>query len=602
MTTPEIWSGTSGPRTAKIVIVGEAQGSEEAEVNRPFVGPSGRVLDQMLLEAGIKRDECFVTNVVNARPPANDMSAWFEPGAPTLGGLSPGPQITAGLETLYAQIRAIAPKLVIACGNYPLWALTSRAGSQPDGPRPRTPSGILDFRGSQLYALESWKRDPKVGSGASGLLPVLPIAHPAAVLRDWTLRAPTVHDLRGRTPLALAGKWAPGNRLGGAPHVELLLEFERAHTALSALIATADIRASGGRTLDLVCDIETWRASLITCVGLSPHDGLAFVFPLVTLGAEKGTIKSFWTVEQECILLRLLCLVLQHPAVRLIGQNFLYDRAFLWDQFRLELKTLWDTLVAQNLLFLGTQKDLGYLSSLYCRHHVYWKNSNKDWSLDLSDGLETHLRYNGEDCCRTFEIYTEQRRALQEIEPSEARLKLWPAELAKIELAWSMQKRGTRVNETARSALALRLIEARTALAEWLESVVPQTVLDAEGATPKSGTRWFASSQQTAVLLYEVLGLRIQRDRKTGSVSTADEALGTLREAYPRLSGLFDALLEFRSLRVLFSTFVEAKLEWNGRFAPAFNPAGTSTFRFSSSKNPFKRGGNAQNIPQGDEE
>lgn len=53
-----------GPRHAAVMLVGEQPGDREDLTGRPFVGPAGRVLDRALAEAGIDRDETFVTNAV----------------------------------------------------------------------------------------------------------------------------------------------------------------------------------------------------------------------------------------------------------------------------------------------------------------------------------------------------------------------------------------------------------------------------------------------------------------------------------------------------------------------------------------------------------
>jgi DNA polymerase len=55
----------------RLVIVGEAPGATEDETGRPFVGRSGALLDQLLGEAGLRRDEAAVLNIVKCRPPAN---------------------------------------------------------------------------------------------------------------------------------------------------------------------------------------------------------------------------------------------------------------------------------------------------------------------------------------------------------------------------------------------------------------------------------------------------------------------------------------------------------------------------------------------------
>src|SRR5271169_3095032 len=57
-----------GPLTAKIALIGEAWGDREEKDGRPFVGPAGQALDRLLSSADINRFDCFVTNVVKARP------------------------------------------------------------------------------------------------------------------------------------------------------------------------------------------------------------------------------------------------------------------------------------------------------------------------------------------------------------------------------------------------------------------------------------------------------------------------------------------------------------------------------------------------------
>ena len=61
----------SGPSRAKVLIVGEAPGRQEDEGGEPFIGRSGQLLFRLLAEIGLVRDDCFVTNVVKCRPPAN---------------------------------------------------------------------------------------------------------------------------------------------------------------------------------------------------------------------------------------------------------------------------------------------------------------------------------------------------------------------------------------------------------------------------------------------------------------------------------------------------------------------------------------------------
>src|SRR3989344_8609415 len=60
-----------GSHTAKIMFIGEAPGKNEAATGRPFCGAAGRILDELLASAEIKREDVYITNIVKDRPPFN---------------------------------------------------------------------------------------------------------------------------------------------------------------------------------------------------------------------------------------------------------------------------------------------------------------------------------------------------------------------------------------------------------------------------------------------------------------------------------------------------------------------------------------------------
>src|SRR3989344_3204580 len=60
-----------GNENATIIFIGEAPGKKEAETGRPFVGAAGRVLDELLQGIGLKREDVFISTIVNDRPPEN---------------------------------------------------------------------------------------------------------------------------------------------------------------------------------------------------------------------------------------------------------------------------------------------------------------------------------------------------------------------------------------------------------------------------------------------------------------------------------------------------------------------------------------------------
>lgn len=99
-----------GPVDAKLVIVGEAPGFYEDKAGLPFVGDSGDLLTKMLLGIGIKREEVYICNVVQCRPPANR---------------TPEPEeLTACQGWLQAQLHLLRPTVLFALGVSASRALT----------------------------------------------------------------------------------------------------------------------------------------------------------------------------------------------------------------------------------------------------------------------------------------------------------------------------------------------------------------------------------------------------------------------------------------------------------------------------------------------
>ncbi len=167
----------SGPVPARIIIVGEAPGAEEERTGSPFMGASGNELTKMLAEAGINRNECFITNLIRIRPPGNDLSSFIAfkkkditPAHIPLRDKMVLKCVKEGYDLLLKEVEMADPNLIICLGNAAMWALTGKWG-------------ITEWRGS---VMKSDVVDRKV----------LVAYHPAAVLRQWSWRSVLVHDLR----------------------------------------------------------------------------------------------------------------------------------------------------------------------------------------------------------------------------------------------------------------------------------------------------------------------------------------------------------------------------------------------------------------------
>lgn len=580
-TSPDLWYGTSGPRDARIVIVGEAWGREEAGVRLPFVGASGMELTRMLADAGLSRDDCLLTNVVAARPPDNEMWRLFD-GKTELRGLYPSDFVLSELRRTHSQILAFPRALVIATGNYALWAMSNVTGNFPipNSNGVRAPNGIMNWRGSMIMT--------ETLDGHA--LPLLPIIHPAAILRDWPQRYITVHDLRSRVPMALAGDWQ-----ASAPPVLL------APPTFNECVARLDhwLRVLDKGKLRLAADIETYRG-LITCIGFADSEKFAMTIPFVRrVDQPTHLLDSWWTPKQEALIVLRLRKLLTHPRLDLEGQNFIYDTQYIAHHWGVTPYANFDTMYAWHVCFPGTPKALDYLSSLFCRYHRYWKEDHKEW--DLSDGDPgTLFRYNAEDCIRTYECATHIRQLVRQYGLSEQ----WDWMQRKRDLALSMMQRGVAIDQKLRDRIGYELMEKYNELAQELLRIIPQKWAGDPGksAKTKEPVLWFSSHKQLKWIFGEFLGIPIPTHRKHKTETLGKEALNELREKYPIWRPMFDLLADIRSVGVFITHFVRAPLDPDRRMRCSFNPAGTETFRWSSSKNAFGRGANLQNLPKGDED
>lgn len=152
-----------GPRDAKLVVCGEAPGAREDSIGKPFQGGAGWVLNELFDDAGIRRYQTFITNVLHVRPPDNKFE-WAYKKANVH-------HYFEGVLQLKKDLEEIRPNLILALGNHAMRALTNK-------------TGITDWRGSVLPC-----------TLVPGLK-VLPTVHPAFILRAFDYKAIAKFDFK----------------------------------------------------------------------------------------------------------------------------------------------------------------------------------------------------------------------------------------------------------------------------------------------------------------------------------------------------------------------------------------------------------------------
>jgi DNA polymerase len=174
-----------GAADAQIMFIGEGPGFYEDQQGRPFVGASGKFLDELLRGIGLDRKKVFIANVVKCRPPQNR---------------DPQPdEVAACGKHLDAQIETIAPKVIVTLGRHTMQRY---------------------FPGESVSRIHGQPR-------RKGDLIVVPMYHPAAALHQGNLRKVIEADfarlpgflsriLGGENPAAQPAAPAPSATAGRA--------------------------------------------------------------------------------------------------------------------------------------------------------------------------------------------------------------------------------------------------------------------------------------------------------------------------------------------------------------------------------------------------
>ena len=142
-----------GPTHAEIMFIGEGPGANEDKKGRPFVGASGKFLDELLAQAGVTRSDVFITNVVKCRPPGNRDPQPIEVETCTSNYLD-------------NQIKIVNPSIIVTLGRHSMSKF------------------IPDAKITQIHG-----QMQKVGKRF-----VIPMFHPAAALHQTRFRPMLLED------------------------------------------------------------------------------------------------------------------------------------------------------------------------------------------------------------------------------------------------------------------------------------------------------------------------------------------------------------------------------------------------------------------------
>ena len=143
-----------GPKNADIMFIGEGPGEQEDLQGEPFVGPAGKLLDDMLSIVDLSRENCYIGNIVKCRPPGNRDPKEEEQ--------------EACIDYLRNQVALIQPKIIVCLGRIAAMRII------------RTDYRITREHGTWVNKNGIW---------------MTAIYHPSALLRDASKRPETFEDI-----------------------------------------------------------------------------------------------------------------------------------------------------------------------------------------------------------------------------------------------------------------------------------------------------------------------------------------------------------------------------------------------------------------------
>lgn len=415
-----------GPENARIMLIGEAPGETEVKKGEPFTGLAGRALNDMLAEAGIARDACYVTNLVKYRPAANKFSNFYERRG---GKKVAGALLLEGLEEVRTEIARVRPNVIVLLGSYPLKLLADR-------------DGITNWRGSVLETCYG---------------KVIPTIHPASVLRNWQYRPAVVSDLTRVAENANSPEISISRR-------ELVVSYN----SEEALHELEKVKEAGA----VAFDIET-ESDQVTCISFSTDGKRSVCIPFWygSSGSlhEAGVESRIWSAIRD---------ILESERPGKIAHNGSYDIGFLKRVYGIDSRGYtFDTMLGLHALYLELPKSLAFATSLYT-DQPYYKFMRK------TDSMDTHFRYNAMDSCVTYEIY---EKLASELASDGLDVFYRDYIHALVEPLLSMELRGVRFDTERRNKLRA---EYRAAIKELGETLTRQVGHELNVHSHPQMTKW----------------------------------------------------------------------------------------------------------------
>lgn len=539
----------AGPFNAQVMFIGEAPGYHEDKSGRPFVGASGRYLNDTLFFVGLSRESVYITNVIKCRPPKNR---------------DPLPnEVELCSHYIYRELFAVNPQVIVTLGRFSMRLFLSGVTITEAHGKPRYVKGQIIF----------------------------PMYHPAAVLRNQALIPVFRQDMERVVDLIKHGMPTQLDNVSGlfANLVEPKKIEDEKSSENQGEIHTADWHSYtlNGQTNEvdlsykLVTDntkldriIKDLAAQPIVSIdtettGLDPISDKLLLLQIAT--PEKVYIFDGTAVDAHP-----LKSVLENEQILKLLQNAKFDYKFIKQQLGISLNNIYDTMLAERVLTAGISRRISLAAMSKDMFNI---SLDKSIRISFTEGVghlsDEQLKYAAEDVVLLFFIYEQQQQRLKHHKLEhiaklefDAVIPIAEMELAGIGIDVAAWKKMLADHQALRD-------QAEHDVIELLSPGIPQTTMFEDVSSINLG------SQPQVMDAFAHLGIHLE--------NTSEDTLKQVDHPAAK------KLLDFREHDKIVTSFGDKFLKFihpvTGRLHPNFQQYGADTGRLSCSKP------NVQQIP-----
>lgn len=510
------------------MIIGEAPGKYEDEQGIPFVGPTGVMLDGFLFKAGLRRSDCYITNVVKYRPPLNDLKKLHLIGV----------DIGQSMQELWDnEISKLKPNCILAVGDLALQAVCDV-------------SGILNYRGSILSA-----RD--------GVTKVVATIHPAALFSHSSGEG---SESESRGGLSWVYTKLIEADIIRAAEESLTREIKLPSRSLTIARNSLDVHRFFREYSSLdkaASDIESINCVPV-CIGFAFNKHHAISIPLLrSIGNSQlcdmgdNELDEVWRMVDDRL-----------RNLKIIGHNFMYDEYKL-SLIGFECPNVYsDTLIKTRVIFPELpDKRLCTVSSLWTRE-PYYKDDGKEFKLGKVK-FDSFLTYNARDCAVEYEVDEAQEQdliALAENYKVPLVDYYYNYMMRKHKFYLKLQMTGKKVDHKRQKELKVKYTAMQEEVHKRLTEAIGQEVN-------------VKSYPQVFELLYKIMKFKVRKKDPTSEDSIV-ALLGQCKDKVKK--EILNDVLEERRIRDQKSRQISFSPDYDGRCKSAYNISATETCRSST--------------------